>query len=228
MHSTRSQHGRLQILASDRKPAQRHDKTFPLDRPQATIGVVILDTGRTIGRTMAATVTMYLITQRRLCRAPLAGNGLQQVPRRTVIRDTLLMDCLLCQIVARTEDASIVYEDDRVLALCDLYPVNPGHLLVVTKTHALGLTDLDEADGRQMFTIGQALAAAIRKADLRCDGINLFLADGAAAFQEVFHVHLHVIPRYVGDSFRLCTGQSTTPTPRSNLDAIASQLRALL
>jgi histidine triad (HIT) family protein len=145
-----------------------------------------------------------------------------------LIRDTVAMECLLCRIVARTEDASIAYEDDQVLALCDLYPVNPGHLLVVPKTHAVGLADLGEADGRRMFTIGQALAAAIRKTDLRCDGINLFLADGAAAFQEVFHVHLHVIPRYAGDSFRLYTGQSSTPTPRSDLDAVASQVRALL
>ena len=134
------------------------------------------------------------------------------------------MDCLLCRIVARTEEASFVYEDDRVLAICDLYPVNPGHLLVVTKAHAVGLDDLDAADGCRMFAVAQRLAAALRRTDLRCEGINLFLADGAAAFQDVFHVHLHVIPRYLRDGFRLDSGQSTTPTARQELDAIAARV----
>ena len=91
------------------------------------------------------------------------------------------MGCLLCRIVARTEEASIVYEDDRVVAICDLYPVNPGHLLVITKAHAVGLGDLSATDGCQMFAVAQRLAAALRKTDLRCEGINLFLADGEAA-----------------------------------------------
>ena len=134
------------------------------------------------------------------------------------------MDCLLCRIVARTEEASIVYEDDRVVAICDLYPVNPGHLLVITKAHAVGLGDLDATDGCQMFAVAQRLAAALRKTDLRCEGINLFLADGEAAFQEVFHVHLHVIPRYLRDEFTLDSGQSTTPSARQELDAIAAQV----
>jgi histidine triad (HIT) family protein len=137
------------------------------------------------------------------------------------------MDCLFCKIVAGTAEASIVYQDDTILALCDLYPVNPGHLLVVTRAHATGLTDLDEA-GRHMFTVGQRLATAIRRTDLRCEGINLFLADGAAALQDIFHVHLHVIPRYVGDRFRLASGQSPMPTPRSDLDTVAGKVRAAL
>lgn len=145
-----------------------------------------------------------------------------------MIGDTSPMSCLFCQIVAGTEEASIVYQDDQVLAFCDLHPVNPGHLLVVPKAHSTGLTDLDDADGRQMFTIGQRLATALWRTDLRSDGINLFLADGAAAGQEVFHTHLHVIPRYTGDSFRLHSGQSPTPTPRSVLDTVAGEVRASL
>jgi diadenosine tetraphosphate (Ap4A) HIT family hydrolase len=138
------------------------------------------------------------------------------------------MDCLLCRIVARTEEASVVYEDDRVIAICDLYPVNPGHLLVITKAHAVGLDDLNVTDGCQMFAVAQRLAAALRQTDLRREGINLFLADGEAAFQEVFHVHLHVIPRYVGDNFKLDSGQSTTPTARRELDAVAGRIRERL
>lgn len=143
------------------------------------------------------------------------------------------VDCLLCRIVARSEEASIVHEDDRVVAICDLFPVNPGHLLVLTRAHAVGLDDLDAADGRRMFAVAQRLAAALRRTDLRrtdlrCEGINLFLADGAAAFQDVFHVHLHVIPRYPRDRFRLDSGQSATPTPRQELDAVAARIRERL
>jgi histidine triad (HIT) family protein len=140
------------------------------------------------------------------------------------MRHTPLMDCLLCRIVARTEEASFVYADEWVVAICDLYPVNPGHLFVFPKAHAVGLDDLDAADGGRMFAVAQRLAAALRRTDLHCEGINLFLADGAAAFQDVFHVHLHVIPRYKGDGFTLNSGQSTMPTARRDLDAIAARI----
>lgn len=138
------------------------------------------------------------------------------------------MGCLLCRIVAGTEEASVVYQDDRVLALCDLYPVNPGHLLVIPKRHAAGLVDLDEEDGRQVFSLGRRLATAIRRTDLRCEGISLFLADGAVAGQEVFHAHLHVIPHHAGDGFRLESGQPSAPAARGGLDAVAATIRATL
>jgi diadenosine tetraphosphate (Ap4A) HIT family hydrolase len=138
------------------------------------------------------------------------------------------MDCLFCGIVAGTVEASVVHEDDRLLAFADLFPVNPGHLLVIPKAHAVGLTDVDPDDGRQMFEIGRRLAAAVRKSDLRCEGINLFLADGEAALQEIFHIHLHVFPRWKGDAFRLHSGQSHVPTARQELDAVAAQVRSLL
>jgi diadenosine tetraphosphate (Ap4A) HIT family hydrolase len=138
------------------------------------------------------------------------------------------MDCLLCRIVAGTEEASVVYQDNRVLALCNLYPVNPGHPLVIPKRHAVDLVGLDEEDGRQVLSLGQRLARAIRHTDLRCEGINLFLADGEVAGQEIFHAHLHVIPRYAGDRFRLSSGQSSVPTARADLDAVADTVRAAL
>jgi diadenosine tetraphosphate (Ap4A) HIT family hydrolase len=134
------------------------------------------------------------------------------------------VDCLLCRIVARTEEASIVHEDDRVIAICDLFPVNPGHLLVLTKGHAVGLDDLDAADGRRMFAVAQRLAAALRRTDLRCEGINLFLADGEAAFQDVFHFHLHVIPRFDGDPFKIHA--DWREARRGELDRIAGDIRA--
>ncbi|MFE6176189.1 HIT family protein [Streptomyces sp. NPDC056464] len=96
----------------------------------------------------------------------------------------------------------LVYED-AVAAFMDLQPVTPGHVLVVPKAHAVGLEDLDETLGCHMWAAAHRLARALRRSDLRCDGVNLFLADGEAAFQEVFHVHLHVFPRFAGDGFRV-------------------------
>jgi histidine triad (HIT) family protein len=77
-------------------------------------------------------------------------------------------------------------------------PVNPGHVLIIPKIHGVGLADLGKSDGSRMFMVAQRLATAVRNSGLRCEGVNLFLADGEAAGQEIFHVHLHMFPRYVG------------------------------
>ncbi len=94
--------------------------------------------------------------------------------------------------------------DDLVMVIMDLNPVTPGHLLVIPRVHAVGLEDLDEDTQRPRLEDrppdGQG-AAALRL--LRCEGVNVFLADGEAAFQEVFHFHLHVIPRFAGDGFTI-------------------------
>lgn len=143
-----------------------------------------------------------------------------------MVRKAAGMNCVFCRIVAGTADASVVYEDDRLLAFCDVNPVNPGHLLIIPKIHSVGLVDLDASDGSRMFRVAQRLATAVRSSGLRCEGVNLFLADGKAAGQEVFHVHLHVFPRYVGDLFHLDSGQRRAS--RRHLDEIAAQVRAVL
>lgn len=143
-----------------------------------------------------------------------------------MVRKATGMDCVFCGIVAGTADASVVYEDDRLLAFCDVNPVNPGHLLIIPKVHGVGLVALDESDGSRMFMVAQRLAAAVRSSGLRCEGVNLFLADGEAAGQEVFHVHLHVFPRYAGDLVRLDFGQRRAS--RRDLDEIAARVRAAL
>ena len=133
-------------------------------------------------------------------------------------------ECVFCAIVRGRTEASTVYEDDAVVAFMDLQPVTPGHLLVVPKAHAVGLEDLEEALGSQLWAAAHRLARALRRSDLRCDGVNLFLADGEAAFQEVFHVHLHVFPRFAGDDFRIAANWQTQE--RSQLDKHAAAVRA--
>jgi diadenosine tetraphosphate (Ap4A) HIT family hydrolase len=87
-------------------------------------------------------------------------------------------DCIFCAIVAGSAPASIVYDDADLLAFMDIRPVTPGHLLIIPKRHAPFLADLDEATGGRMFAIAMRLAQALRASGLRCEGINLFLADG--------------------------------------------------
>jgi histidine triad (HIT) family protein len=131
--------------------------------------------------------------------------------------------CVFCGIVAGREAASVVYSDETVLALLDNRPLTTGHLLVIPRAHAPYLADLDQAVGGQMFGVAQRMAAALRRSGLPCQGVNLFLADGEAAFQEVFHVHLHVLPRNPGDGFRI-HAKWRSPS-RAELDSVAEKVR---
>jgi diadenosine tetraphosphate (Ap4A) HIT family hydrolase len=132
-------------------------------------------------------------------------------------------ECIFCDLVAGRGAASIVYEDDVVMAFLDIAPVTPGHTLVVPKHHASGLSDLDEQTGMHLFRVAQRVAGALRRSGLRCEGINLFLADGAPAFQEVFHIHLHVLPRFQGDGFKIDADWNIQPC-RTELDETAAQI----
>jgi histidine triad (HIT) family protein len=131
--------------------------------------------------------------------------------------------CVFCDIVAGRRPASVVHSDETVLAFLDIRPLNTGHLLVIPRGHAPYLADLDPAVGGHMFGVAQRMAAALRRSGLPCQGVNLFLADGEAAFQEVFHVHLHVIPRNLGDGFRI-RAKSRHPA-RAELNSVAGQVR---
>ncbi|NLE81443.1 MAG: HIT family protein [Rhodococcus sp.] len=136
------------------------------------------------------------------------------------------MNCIFCDIIAGRADASIVHEDDDVMAFMDIRPWTSGHLLVVPKRHAANLSELDPADGEKVFAAGQKVARALRGGSAPVEGVNFFLADGAVAGQEVFHVHLHVLPRTRGDGFGL-RGVPRSPS-REDLDGAAERIRASL
>ncbi|MER2221811.1 MAG: HIT family protein [Rhodococcus sp. (in: high G+C Gram-positive bacteria)] len=136
------------------------------------------------------------------------------------------MNCIFCSIIAGEAEASVVYDDANVLAFMDIRPFTSGHLLVVPKRHASGLSTLDPDDGARIFAVAQKIAAAMRTGPLPIDGVNLQLSDGAVAGQEVFHVHLHVIPRNRGDGFGL---RALPRTPnRAILDSTAAVIRGAL
>jgi len=136
-----------------------------------------------------------------------------------------MSDCVFCDIVAGTAPASVVYEDEVVIAFMDIGPVNPGHVMVVPTKHIPCMADMDEDTGAHLFKITMRVAQAIRNSGVRCEGVNLFLADGEAAFQDVFHLHIHVFPRFKGDSFRVDADWSVKP-PREELDEVAGRIKA--
>lgn len=134
-----------------------------------------------------------------------------------------MTECIFCAIIENRAPGSVLHEDEQCVVFMDIGPINPGHALVVPRFHAAGLADLPEEAGMHLFKIAQRTAAAIRRTDIACEGVNLFLADGEVAFQDVFHVHLHVIPRFAGDQFKISADWSQHP-PRRELDALAAAI----
>lgn len=133
-------------------------------------------------------------------------------------------DCIFCKIVVEDAPASFVYQDDVVIAFLDINPVTPGHTLVIPRVHHPNLNSLDKKNGMHPFKTTTRLASAIRKSGIRCEGINLFLADGEAAFQDVFHTLMHIIPRFEGDKFKISVDRGLPPT-QDELDRIAESFR---
>jgi len=137
--------------------------------------------------------------------------------------------CVFCEILAGKLPASIVLRDGRCTAFMDIQPVNDGHVLLVPEDHVSCLADLPEETGAHMFSTAQKIAIALYASGLDCEGVDLFLADGEAAGQEVFHVHLHVFPRFDGDGFGLRFGPGYTVRPgRDELEVAAKRIRDAL
>ena len=134
-------------------------------------------------------------------------------------------DCVFCRLLAGELPATFLFRDEECAAFMDVQPVNPGHVLVIPTQHAAYLADLSPTTAGRLMQEAQRVAAAIRVSGVQCEGVNLFLADGEAAMQEVFHVHLHVFPRFVGDGFglRFGPGYKDKP-PRSKLEETGSLL----
>ena len=111
-------------------------------------------------------------------------------------------DCLFCKIVAGEIPATIIAEDERTVAFMDINPATRGHALVIPRAHVRDVHEIDPEDLAAVAVAAQAVAGrAIER--LGAAGVNLLNSSGAAAWQTVFHFHMHVIPRYDGDPLRL-------------------------
>ncbi|QUR68498.1 HIT family protein [Mycobacterium spongiae] len=115
------------------------------------------------------------------------------------------MSCVFCAIIAGEAPAIRIYEDDSYLAILDIRPFTRGHTLVLPKRHSVDITDTQPETLAGMITVGQLIARAARATEL-ADATNIGINDGPAAFQTVFHIHLHVLPRRTGDKLAVARG----------------------
>ena len=134
------------------------------------------------------------------------------------------MDCIFCRIVAGELPAHKVYEDDATLAFLDIHPATRGHTLVIPKQHAPDLLSIDPAALAATARAFQFVARILQKG-LQADGINIVQNNGTAAGQDVFHYHVHVIPRWTGD--KAIRFWRPGETDHAAFGSLAAELRAV-
>ena len=136
--------------------------------------------------------------------------------------------CIFCELIHGGGEVSICYEDSQALAFMDIQPVNAGHVLVVPRAHYESLADLPGDLARHLFDVALRLAPIVRRlAD--ADGLNVIVNSGASAGQDVFHYHVHVIPRRADDGFTVSLPfDGSKPPDRTLLDAMAARIIAEL
>ncbi len=134
-----------------------------------------------------------------------------------------MADCLFCGIVAGEVPAEIVDSDEHTIAFMDINPATTGHALVIPRTHAADLMEISDEDLEHCAVAARRLALKMRQT-LRPDGFNLLNACGAAAWQTVFHFHIHVVPRYADDPLELPWVPS--PGDPDEIAATAAAIRA--
>lgn len=136
--------------------------------------------------------------------------------------------CTFCDLIAGAAEVSVCYEDARAIAFLDIQPVNIGHVLVAPREHYESLVDLPRELGLHLYDIAMQLAPVVRKI-AGTDGLNIVVNSGSAAGQDVFHYHVHVIPRYKSDGFDIPLPFPGSSMPdRTVLDATAARIIAVL
>ena len=131
-------------------------------------------------------------------------------------------DCIFCKIIAGELPSQIVDSDDRTISFMDISPATRGHALVVPRNHAGDLLGVDQDDLEATISAAQRLARRAKER-LSADGVNLLNSCGQAAWQTVFHFHIHVIPRYEDDPLQL--PWRPQPGDSDEIAAAAEQLR---
>lgn len=136
-----------------------------------------------------------------------------------------MADCLFCAIVAQQIPSTVVAENAQALAIMDINPANDGHVLVLPKAHSTDVFDLSPEVGDGVMRLCLQVAKALKVA-LQPDGLNLIQASGEAAGQEIFHTHVHVLPRWQGD--KALEWWTMRPGDMDHIQQIAAQIRDAL
>lgn len=136
--------------------------------------------------------------------------------------------CIFCEIVHGAGEASICYEDASAIAFMDIQPVNAGHVLIVSRDHYESLNDVPPAVAMHLFEVALHLGPIVRQLS-ESDDLNIVVNSGEAAGQDVFHYHVHLIPRRTGDGFDVPLPFHGSAMPdRTLLDAMAARIIAEL
>ncbi|HLE74542.1 MAG TPA: HIT family protein [Candidatus Bathyarchaeia archaeon] len=130
--------------------------------------------------------------------------------------------CVFCKIARKQAFASLVYEDDNVMAFLDIRPLSEGHTLVIPKEHYETIFEIPEELVAHLYRIVKRVALAVKKAT-EADGISIIQQNGKAAGQEIFHLHVHVIPRFEGQ--KLMRFGEISEADREKLNQIAANIR---
>ena len=138
-----------------------------------------------------------------------------------------ITDCIFCRMAIREANPVIVWEDEEIMAIMDLYPASPGHVLVLPKRHIENIYEMPADTGARIMALAIAIAKVIKQ-QLHPDGINLIQANGDAAGQTISHFHLHIVPRYRDDGITLIFGHGDKPEAAEELERIALLLRSSL
>ncbi|HEX9431917.1 MAG TPA: HIT family protein [Burkholderiales bacterium] len=133
-----------------------------------------------------------------------------------------MSSCVFCRIVAKEIPAAVIYEDELTIAFMDAGQVNPGHVLLAAKGHAENLYELNDAQAGALLRSAARVARAIRDA-FQPQGLSVYQANGKAAWQTVFHYHMHLVPRSEGDGMAL-SWPAKNP-PREKLAEYAAAIR---
>jgi histidine triad (HIT) family protein len=130
--------------------------------------------------------------------------------------------CVFCKIASKEADASIVYEDAEIMAFMDIRPVSEGHTLIIPKKHCVDIFDTPEELLGAAHKVTKKIAVAVKKAT-KADGISIVQQNGKAAGQEIFHLHIHVIPRFEGK--KMPRFEELGLADRETLDIAAGKVR---
>ena len=131
-------------------------------------------------------------------------------------------NCVFCSILAGDISAHVVYEDDRVVVFLSLKQPNPYKVLVIPRAHVETLYDLTDEQASAIFKVAVKIARGVRAAS-KCEGMNLVQSNGKAGQQDVFHFHIHILPRFFGD--KIVFDWNNTPASQVTLKQIASEIR---
>jgi histidine triad (HIT) family protein len=130
--------------------------------------------------------------------------------------------CIFCKIVCKQAPASIIYEDETVMAFLDIRPLNIGHTLIIPKKHYVDIFDIPENLLSQVHKVAKQASFAVKKA-ANADGISIIQQNGKAAGQDIFHLHVHVVPRFEGQ--KLPHFSDLKEVERAKLEEMAKKIK---